>query len=783
MTRMGLLGSLLQVLGLALFLLASYLIFQQASKARVAEASVQKAEQVADEIEQKINSLQSLMRQESVRAQGVEIVTGVNQDKQSLVSALQKQNLAIQDINVYREPIADYDPSQSADGYLVLDILLSAALNEQSPFQLLNYDEQQTEFGSAVRLEEKGETVGYLLARWDGLILLDSVYSGLAENGYFALQHDAGPRDFLNLKAFGAAPIKWLGAFRVPIDHSGLFITIPDQPTEFELASNQSLVLLLLLGGLCLAGGFIWQRRAMAPQQPSLSLDEESFALQVQADPIDTPEPRQAEPRSPFELAADKAEAFLEDKQHKEEEVSVASKLKLSEEIFRAYDIRGIVGQTLDANIAMQIGQAIGSRAVETDATPVVIGRDGRPSGPDLTNGLIKGLTSTGCDVVDVGPVPTGALYYAAFELGCGSGVMVTGSHNPPDYNGLKIMLAGETLSGDSISGLYERIRDEQLLFGNGTATEAAILSDYQQRIASDIQLKRPIKVVVDCGNGIGGIAGPAVLEAIGAEVIPLFEEVDGSFPNHHPDPSEPENLVDLITSVKLTGADLGLAFDGDADRLGVVTASGEIVFPDRVMMLFITDILSRNPGSTIIYDVKCTGHLARIIAEAGGNPLMWKTGHSLIKEKMKLENSPFSGEMSGHFFFKERWYGVDDGIYAAARLLEILAASDQEPTEVLNQLPDSFSTPELKVHMQEGETHAFIAEFQEKASFEDAIVSKIDGLRADYLDRWGLVRSSNTTPVLVLRFDGDTEAALDQIEEEFREQLLAINPNLKLPF
>jgi phosphomannomutase/phosphoglucomutase len=379
--------------------------------------------------------------------------------------------------------------------------------------------------------------------------------------------------------------------------------------------------------------------------------------------------------------------------------------------------------------------------------------------------------------------VPTGVLYYAAYEIGAGSGVMITGSHNPPDYNGFKVMIGGDTLHGEAIADLYQRIADDRLASGEGRISHRDVVSDYIQRIADDIQVEKPLKVVIDCGNGIGGVCAADTLRAIGVEVLPLFDEVDGTFPNHHPDPSEPENLRDLIESVRLMDADLGLALDGDADRLGVVTLAGDIIYPDRIMMLLALDVLERNPGATIIYDVKCTGHLPEVIREAGGKPLMYKTGHSLIKAKMKEIGSPFAGEMSGHFFFTERWYGVDDGIYSAARLLEILGGTETPPEAILNALPASISTPELKVQMEEGQNHAFIEAFRIRASFEGAEINTIDGLRADYPDGWGLVRASNTTPILVVRFDAESQEALERIKAVFRTQMLAIQPDLDLPF
>jgi phosphomannomutase/phosphoglucomutase len=455
----------------------------------------------------------------------------------------------------------------------------------------------------------------------------------------------------------------------------------------------------------------------------------------------------------------------------------------LTAEIFRAYDIRGIVGKTLDAGVACQVGLVLGTLALEKNAGPMVVARDGRLSGPELVEGMIKGITASGCDVLDIGAVPTGVLYFAAHELAKGSGVMITGSHNPPDYNGFKVMVAGDTLYGPQIKDIYRRIIEQDVRTGEGQVERKAVLQQYRKRISSDIKLDRPLRVVIDCGNGIGGVCAADVLRDIGADVLPLFEEVDGTFPNHHPDPSDPHNLKDLIESVRLMDADIGLALDGDADRLGVVTLGGSIIYPDRVMMLLAMDVLDRVPGATIIYDVKCTGHLAKVIEQAGGKAVMYKTGHSLIKAKMKEIGSPFAGEMSGHFFFGERWYGVDDGIYAAARLLEILAGAEAPPEAILNSLPTSYSTPELKVEMKEGENHAFIDEFQAKAHFEGARVSTIDGVRADFEDGWGLVRASNTTPILVARFDGETEAALERIKNVFRARMLAINPDLTLPF
>ncbi|PBJ84155.1 phosphomannomutase [Lysobacteraceae bacterium NML93-0399] len=456
----------------------------------------------------------------------------------------------------------------------------------------------------------------------------------------------------------------------------------------------------------------------------------------------------------------------------------------LDPSIFRAYDIRGIVGQTLDAGVAELIGQAVGSLMREQDLSDIVVGRDGRLSGPDMVTGLIAGLRKAGRNVIDIGMAPTPVIYFGAFHLRTGCCISVTGSHNPPDYNGFKIVVGGETLSGDAITDLHTRVADDRLYTAPqpGGVSERDIGEDYVRRIADDIQIARPLKVVVDAGNGVAGELGPRVLEAIGAEVVPLYCDIDGTFPNHHPDPSEPHNLEDLVRTVQRFDADLGIAFDGDGDRLGVVTKDGENIFADRLLMLFAADVLERNPGALIVFDVKCTGRLPGHVLRHGGSPLMWKTGHSLIKAKMRETGAELAGEMSGHFFFAERWYGFDDGIYAAARLLEILALDD-DPSAVLKALPSGVSTPEIKVPAPHGDPHAFIARVQAESAFDGARLSDIDGVRADWPDGWGLVRASNTTPVLVLRFDADSREALLRIQQTFRQQLLAIDPELALPF
>ncbi|MFC5551570.1 phosphomannomutase/phosphoglucomutase [Massilia aerilata] len=457
----------------------------------------------------------------------------------------------------------------------------------------------------------------------------------------------------------------------------------------------------------------------------------------------------------------------------------------LSKTIFKAYDIRGVLDSTLDAGIARKIGQAFGAAALAKGEHKVVIGRDGRLSGPSLAQALAEGLREAGVDVIDLGMVATPMVYFATNVLGARSGIMVTGSHNPPDYNGFKMVLAGEAIYGDAIQALYQAIErgDFKPAAAQGAYATHDIKDEYIQRIAADVKIARPIKIAVDAGNGVAGAFVGELYRAMGCEVTELFCEVDGHFPNHHPDPAHPENLEDLIAAVKNGDAELGLAFDGDGDRLGVVTKDGQIIFPDRQMMLFAADVLSRNPGAEILYDVKCTRHLGPWIEQHGGRPLMWKTGHSLVKAKLKETGAPLGGEMSGHIFWKERWFGFDDGLYTGARLLEILTR-EADPSAVLNALPKASSTPELHLHLQEGENFALIEKLRTDAKFPGADrVVDIDGLRVEYPDGFGLARGSNTTPVVVLRFEGETPEALERIQKEFARVILAARPDAHLPF
>ncbi|WP_297802477.1 phosphomannomutase/phosphoglucomutase [Arenimonas sp. GDDSR-1] len=585
-------------------------------------------------------------------------------------------------------------------------------------------------------------------------------YLGLRQGQIDVLSHgDSGLASTAEINAVSIAKTPWRVVASAPLAEKGLF----------EAGGIGELVLavaLFLLAAGCWFAPVYLRRRNSAPSDADPDAEGADMTLEQmrQAGVLAAQTP----PPPEFNIKE-----------------SAQPKVPLERSIFRAYDIRGIIGVNLDPGIACKVGEAVGTILVEKGLRGIVVGYDGRLSSPGMADGLCEGLASTGIEVINIGQVPTPVVYFAANTGEFSSGISVTGSHNPPDYNGLKIVIDGHTLSGDAIMDIFTRIIDKKIIRADkpGNIRKQDVIPSYIERIAEDVHIEQPLKVVVDCGNGVPGAVAPQLLRAIGAEVEELYCEVDGTFPNHHPDPSDPENLLDLIDMVKHGGADLGLAFDGDGDRLGVVTKSGEVIYADRLLMLFAEDVLSRNPGAAILYDVKCTGALQGHILRNGGSPLMWKTGHSLIKAKMKETHAELAGEMSGHFFFSERWYGFDDGIYAAARLLEILAAAPDGVQAKFDELPKLVSTPELKVEVTEGEQHAFIARFVEQARFEGARISLIDGVRADWPDGWGLVRASNTTPVLVLRFEANDEAGLVRIQDAFRTQLLALTPDLKLPF
>ncbi|MEN5203202.1 phosphomannomutase/phosphoglucomutase [Stenotrophomonas sp. TWI700] len=666
--------------------------------------------------------------------------------------------------------VAYADPK--AFGYSRL-ALLEAAIADNAPVARVVRDAggQRLGLAAAVDLGPQGAAVVYIR---QPLLRLTGVFDKVAVpgDGYLALRQ--GSHNVVEQGSRGLSG--GAEALARPIGRSGLRLSaaVPDiEPGPLGLGAIPSAIvaaLLLLIAGLLVLGKGkvpLPRRRGTAESAtdsgPTLSESLAQATLAAAAvERIDeaTPPP----PSVPGEAVA--------------------------AEIFRAYDIRGVVGRELTPKVAALIGQAIGSVLQVQGLRDIVVGRDGRLSGPELTAGLIEGLRRAGCNVTDIGLAPTPVVYFASYHLRAGSCVAVTGSHNPPDYNGFKIVVGGETLSGDAITELYHRIRDGQLHVASepGSFQTREVNADYIQRIADDVQLDRPLKVVADAGNGVAGELAQPLLEAIGAEVIPLYCDVDGTFPNHHPDPSDPDNLEDLIQTVKRFDADLGLAFDGDGDRLGVVTGEGKIIYADRLLMLFAADVLMRNPGALVIYDVKCSGKLSDYVLRNGGSPLMWKTGHSLMKAKMRETDAELAGEMSGHFFFKERWFGFDDGLYAAARLLEILAQREETPSEVLDELPDSVSTPELKVPVDAGTPHALVSLFVSSVQVEDspfagARLSTIDGLRADFPDGWGLVRASNTTPVLVLRFEADDEAALERIKALFRAQLQPLLPGVALGF
>ncbi len=450
-------------------------------------------------------------------------------------------------------------------------------------------------------------------------------------------------------------------------------------------------------------------------------------------------------------------------------------------EVFRAYDIRGIAGTALTDALVWHLGRAFAAEALAQKVDTVVVAADGRLSSPNFKIILSQGLQAGGCHVIDIGFVPTPTLYYAAHQQPHKTGIMITGSHNPADYNGFKMMLAGHTLSGDDIQALRMRIENQDYTEGEGHHSYLDVTEKYLGHITQDVRLKRPLKVVVDCGNGIPGNLAPELIKRMGCEVIPLFCDVDGTFPNHHPDPGKLKNLQDVIRSVAEHKADIGLAFDGDGDRVGVVTDQGHVVYPDRVMMLFAEDVISRNPQAEILFDVKCSRLLPQVITAAGGKATMWKTGHSLIKQQMKASGALLAGEMSGHIFFKERWFGFDDGLYSAARLLEILSTREESADAIFKAYPEDISTPEINIEVRDDNKFQIVEALQQ-LSFEGGNASHIDGVRVDYPDGWGLIRASNTTPMLVLRFEAETQAALERIRDAFQQRLHQVAPDLLIP-
>lgn len=787
--------ALVALFAVLLIAVPAWLTVVDMGNSRAAGLATGEGQAAVEHVTEIAESLQRVLDDEQVQALAAQVVAqpGNLDELKKYVSGLAS---GITDVQIYSPELKSFDPGAiEANGYALLDMLTTANNGLNVPLQF-HANLQPPMMVDAVAVKREEMIVGYMVILIDPEYVLTQFEPDNSESGYISLTQNNGRQASTVLKQRGEQEKANTVPEKLMVGGTLFRVELP-MVTYNETMGGSVLIAFLVLGVLLLAlAVFIYRKNQQWERDQPKAIGVPAVSRATETTPA--PEPTDADfaaqaltPRATPAATSLRAREPEPPRMHLRYDIEQRHKergsdtdpVELTAGIFRAYDIRGVMGETLDAGVAAQVGQVLGTLVLEQNAGPVVVARDGRLSGPALVQGMIEGITSTGCDVLDIGAVPTGVLYFAAHEMAAGSGVMITGSHNPPDYNGFKIMVAGDTLYGAQIANFYRRITDGDVREGTGEVEHRDVLQQYRQRIASDIKLDRPLRVVIDCGNGIGGVCAADVLRDIGAEVLPLFDEVDGTFPNHHPDPSDPANLQDLIESVRLMDADLGLALDGDADRLGVVTLGGSIIYADRVMMLLAMDVLDRVPGATIIYDVKCTGHLAKVIEQAGGKAVMYKTGHSLIKARMKELGSPFAGEMSGHFFFGERWYGVDDGIYAAARLLEILAGAEAPPEAILNALPTSFSTPELKVEMREGQNHAFVDAFQAGAKFEGAKVTTIDGLRADFPDGWGLVRASNTTPILVVRFDGETKSALERIKNLFRARMLAINPDLELPF
>jgi len=726
------------------------------------------------EIKQTVQRVQAALGAEPVLAA---LAQGGEQSRQAAAEALKQELPDLRDIEFYTPGLDEVLAGDLAQfGYAKAQMLMQAQAHAApAPAQMRFEKGKGQRLVLAMPVRKNDAIVAFAIVYMPFDAVLHAFRTARVSDARLDLRQGDGRGDLM-IASTGGGGGNSIGDLGKAIPGSAL--RIGKGEPEYFIVGPHTLSTLIPLSLLCFVGGWlaIWLRRVglsgvmtTLRRTPKSTTPEITLAEALKQTPaVTSAAPNPAAAARPARPKRD-----------------VEAPVSIDRSIFRAYDIRGVVGETLTSGVARLIGRAVGSEARDRGLKEIVIGRDGRLSGPDMVAALIQGLRSTGMDVIDIGAVPTPIVYFGCYHLNTGSGISVTGSHNPPDYNGFKIVLGGETLAEDAIQALYARIAENRFVDGSGGLQTMDISGDYIRRITDDIQPERKLKVVVDCGNGIPGAYAPAVLEGIGCEVIPLYCEVDGTFPNHHPDPSDLHNLQDLILSVKQVGADLGLAFDGDGDRLGVVTPSGEVIYPDRLLMLFAIDILERNPGATIIYDVKCTGHLQPLVLKHGGSPLMWRTGHSLIKAKMIETDAALAGEMSGHFFFKERWYGFDDGIYAAARLLDILG-SDLEgrgAQEIFDTLPKGVSTPELKIPMREGEHYRFIENFKQRAVFDGARITTIDGIRADWPDGWGLVRASNTTPMLVLRFDADSAPALRRVQEVFRQELLKLDSSLPLPF
>jgi len=778
-----LIGNVLFLIGavaaLALVFLFSHALWKQYSQHRLESQLKDGAEEIYQQVDRNLKQVQGLLDTAIAQTFG-EPAEYDPQRKAELEKQLGESLPDNLRVKIIDQPLDSITPQPGFPqiNFATLDMLKEAETTGKNPLPEIHLYGQKEQYLNFVRIIDPERKI-YLLSSFPVDPLLKNLDKTGVDKGQITLMQNAGKYSNVSLLLWGKASASSHQSHKLKVPGSYFQVgyrydresgALMDLPWYSLLIG--SLAGLVVFGGLSLLFWRTYQQRQLAKHE------HDDYV------PIKTPETN-----GPVgTLSADSEDEDFEEEiadnnGPKLPPTPAMQNTSLDPSIFRAYDIRGIVDESLTEDTVRLIGQSIGSECIDRGGKEIVVARDGRISGPRLQQALIEGINAAGCDVIDIGAVPTGVLYYATHHLDIGSGVMVTGSHNPPNYNGLKTMLLGDTLAGDDITNLYERIADGRLHSGEGRTQQMDIVDDYIDYVSSDIQLENTPRVVVDCGNGIGGALAPQLLEEIGCEVVPLHCEVDGNFPNHHPDPSVPENLNDLIATVKAMDADIGIAFDGDADRLGVVSKEGEIIYSDRLLMLFAKDVLTRQPGSAIIFDVKCTGHLPKMIVQYGGMPIMWKTGHSFMKTKLKETGAALAGEMSGHFFFQERWFGFDDGIYAAARLLEILDQDERSPEEVFAELPKGVSTPELKVEMAEGEHYAFMEQFQQQAEFPDAHITTIDGIRADFGDGWGLVRCSNTTPCLVLRFDADNEESLKRIQEEFRAQLLKLKPDLKLPF
>ena len=733
----------------------------------------------------------------------------------------------------YLSSVVIMTPGSLADaalGFAALDHLGVAATNQQSTLEYVTSDGKQLFYqASPVLHPQQSRVIGTLLLVYDAKAMLDSL-SAPALSGAWQVRLQQQLPQTPQLELYRAGPGLQSSAaqsFKTGHPYWSLSVGMDspellDNPRLVQYLALPLILLLSAVAALLILQGRLRKQLAedarllaaavidsgklsaigplatagLSPLVEALQKHQQRAtakpaATPAAAAPLPQTAPAAGQPQTasvkPFvfdeALEIDILDMELDENALHDMQESPASPPAMDATIFRAYDIRGIVGQNLDADTAYWIGRAVGSESIAQGEARVVVGRDGRQSGPQLLEALTRGLTDTGCTVLDLGMVPTPLVYFGTHQLDATSGVMVTGSHNPPDYNGFKIVIAGVTLASERIQALYQRIANQELLQGSGAVQQVDLLEQYIDHITDDVAIGNPLKVVVDCGNGVAGVVAPRLLENLGCIVTPLYCEVDGTFPNHHPDPGKPENLQDLIRKVEETGADLGLAFDGDGDRLGVVTNSGEIIYPDRLMMLLAKDVVSRNPGCDILYDVKCTRRLAALISRCGGRPVMWKTGHSLMKAKMRETGALLGGEMSGHIFFQERWFGFDDGVYAAARLLEILSMENDSVDRVFARYPVSPSTPELTIEVTEDSKFAIIEALQKSADWGDGSLTTLDGIRVDYPKGWGLIRSSNTTPMLVLRFEGDSEDDLQSIQNLFRDQLLAVAPDIHWPF